>query len=96
MKYAVIGVALLLGACATVPGGNIVSQIQSTAQSICRFVPTARTVIDIIAAGDGIAQSTSAIATAICSALEFSKINADQPGGNIPRVNGVRVRGSYT
>lgn len=71
-----------------------VRDVQSAARVACRFLPTAETVADIIATDDPRLATASAIARAICAALDLQT-----PAGIMtlykpaPTVNGVVIRG---
>lgn len=72
-----------------------ITDVQSGAKAACRFLPTAKTVADIITTDDPRLATASAIARAICAALD------PQPTGIMtlykaaPSVNGVVVRGEF-
>jgi ABC-type Fe3+-hydroxamate transport system substrate-binding protein len=70
-----------------------VTLVQSYATQLCRFVPTASSVLSIFNASAG--DSVSVIANAICNAVTTRPL-ADGPGDRIPRVNGVRVKGRFS
>jgi nitrous oxide reductase accessory protein NosL len=68
--------------------------IQTAATTACRFLPTAETVANIIAAGDPRLASASAIARAICDAVAPST-GVGTLFRAVPTVGGVVVRGEF-
>lgn len=85
---------LVLAACGTTSNiDNQVSQVQSAAKNICRFVPTVGTVAKILSNSTAI-DTVAGIASAICSAVTTAPL-ADGPGDRLPRVKGVVVRGKF-
>ena len=87
--------AFILASCATAPTPQDVdakvAQVQSYATQICRFVPTATTIIKIFSSGlDGVADA----ANAICNAVTNRPL-ADGPGDRTPRVRGIVVKGKF-
>lgn len=88
-------VAMLgLSACNTGDVAAEIAQIQAYAKQACSYVPTAATVLDIIASATGNAslQSVSQIAEAICGAVASKSARR---GGGVPTVNGVVVHGHF-
>lgn len=95
---AVVGLAL--AGCTTVDPGTgedvVVNDVRSAAKAACRFLPTAETVAEIIATGDPRLSTASAIARAICAALD-----PQTPAGIMtlykaaPTLNGVVIRGEF-
>ena len=73
-----------------------VTDVQSAARATCRFLPTAETVADLLEVDDSRFTTASAIAAAICAAL-----NPQTPAGVMtlfkaaPTVGGVVIRGQY-
>lgn len=93
-KILIIGTACMaLAGCGTSNVDGTISQVQATAQKICRFVPTVETVAKIMAGGSAI-DTASSIANAICNAVTTLPL-ADGPGDRLPRVNGVVVKGKF-
>lgn len=102
MKRALIPVLLAfsLAGCATTPG-NIgsasgVKDIQAAAVAICKFLPAATFVTDLLLSGNIIASSATSIAAKICDAVTINPL-ADGPGAKnyVPHVNGIRVQGRF-
>lgn len=105
MKFIlVIGFALMLVGCQTATDvatsittvnqsvRDKVSSVQSYATQLCRFVPTAATVISIFSGPTG--QNVATVANAICDAVTTRPL-ADGPGSRVPRVAGVRIQGRF-
>lgn len=69
-----------------------VVSVKSYAEQVCKYVPTAATVISIFNSGFG--TDVAAVANAICAAVTTVPL-ADGPGDHRPRVNGVVVRGRF-
>ena len=68
----------------------IVSSIRGQVVGGCRYLPTAKTVVEILELGfPGLAKATK-IAEAICKAVEDGS-----KGRGVPSVNGVRIRGEF-
>ncbi len=98
-KYLIaVSATLLLAGCAgSIPtSGGAIKDIQNAAANICRFVPTAKTVADILLSGSMGVQTALSIATSICNAVTINPL-ADGPGAKNykPTVNGVRIRGQF-
>ncbi len=100
MKRIVVLLALGLAGCATTPG-NIgsstgIKDIQNAAVAICKFLPAATFVSDLLLSGNVIASSATSIAAQICQAVTTNPL-ADGPGAKNyrPHVNGVRVQGRF-
>jgi len=94
-KIIPIVAVLMLGGCATMPGGGgslaaQIAQAQAIAQQVCRFLPTAATVAGLFNAGIG---SAIEVANAVCAAV------TPQPGARVARgvpvVRGVPIRGQF-
>lgn len=94
-------VGLALGGCAgSVPGitpstdiAGTIAQVQSATTTVCRFLPTAETVINIIATFTEVgaaAAPITAVADAICAAV--TKKSARRGGA---RVRGVVIKGRF-
>ncbi len=93
--------ALTLGGCATNAGGGFdISAVQNATVAACRFLPTASTVANIIAAGNPLLATAEAIAAAICAAV-LPTAPAPLPpvlarrGVVVPTVNGVVIHGTF-
>lgn len=106
MKILAIGLMVCLGGSAlagcstTDPStgeGSAIAQVQTAATAVCRFLPAAETVGAIIATGDPRLATASAIARAICAALDPQ----GAPAGVMtlyragPSVNGVAIKGHF-
>lgn len=90
MKILIIAaMALALGGCANfkgVTGGplpqqvtGVVEGVQNATKNVCAFIPTAKTVIDILRAfGVNTPESVTSIATRICDAV--TKVRSAQRG----------------
>lgn len=92
---------LLLAGCAHNPDGsvnpgasigNVIAETQSIATQICRFVPTAQTVANILSAGNPALQTAGSIASAICNAVSATTARR---GAVAPNVAGVRIAGHF-
>ena len=89
-----IACAFTLSACNTVTGPNgtkvsLISEVQSDAKTACKFIPTAGTILGIVAAGVPALSEATAVAKAICSAVSG-------PGkAATPMVAGVRIEGDF-
>lgn len=71
-----------------------VSQVQSIATTLCKFEPTAATVVKILATisgAGGIADVASNIAASICSAIT----SKSAVRGRVPTLHGVVLNGRY-
>lgn len=97
----ILALSLLLGACtaqdvatnistSTQTAKDKVASVQSYATQLCRFIPTAGTVISIF--NSGFANDVATVANAICNAVTTNPL-ADGPGDRLPRVNGIVVKG---
>lgn len=75
-----------------------VSAVQQAVLNGCKYVPTATTVAQIIAAvaggGGAIINTVGGIAQAVCDAVTNNPL-ADGPGDRLPVVAGVKVRGKF-
>ncbi len=91
-KILLLGTLALAG-CASIPSQGGIKDIQSAAASICKFVPTAQTVANILLSSNMAVASTLAVATAICSAVTTAPL-ADG-GPRQAKVNGVVIRGRF-
>jgi len=67
-----------------------VNGVQQAAISICKFEPTAQTVLSIFGSGSPVLTTVSAIASAICNAVQAPTVGRDLKP---PEVNGVPVQG---
>lgn len=99
----ILAIVLLLGLSGCTGGGGIVSgqpdsvkQIQNAAVVACRFLPTAKFIADLLLSrsGNSILSTAETIAGEICNAVTNRPL-ADGPGDRVPRVRGLRVRGSF-
>ncbi len=88
---AALAAAITIGGCAS-GGGSSVSSIQQAAVIACGFLPTAKTVADILAAGNALVSTVDAVASAICAAVGTK--NARR-GGGVPTVAGVVIHGKF-
>lgn len=98
MRMLLIAAASLcaLAGCTTTTstGDDTVAKAQAAAKAACSFLPTAETIADIIAVNDPRLATGTAIANAICNAL-----NPETPAGVMtlfkasPTVDGVVIRG---
>jgi hypothetical protein len=73
----------------------LVLQVQSTASTVCGFLPTVETVTGIIGTITGTGPSVAtanSIAAAICRAVTAKSARS---GAVAPRVNGVTIRGRF-
>jgi hypothetical protein len=86
--------ALSLSACREAAKDDVVAETQSLGAKICKFVPTAQTVLAILGAGRPELASGAAVAKAICDAISAQP--KAQPGALAEPavVAGVVVRGS--
>lgn len=83
-----------LAACSTTSNvDDQISQVQSAARNICRFVPTVETVAKILSNSTFI-DTAAGIASAICTAVTTKPL-ADGVGDPRPRVKGVVVKGKF-
>lgn len=92
----VVAVAALLGACTSQGGFTAITiaSVQQAAVNSCKFLPTAETVTNIIAAGVPGLSTAALVADAICAAVVPSSAMAAAPGG--PSVGGVAIKGAFT
>jgi len=102
MKRFVLLAAMTLGGCATTgtvgtTTSTIVADTQQAATVACGFVPTAATVLNIVAVGNPLIATADAIAQAICSAVAASAAapKAGRLRATVPTVNGVAVHGRF-
>lgn len=93
-----------IGVVKTVAGDNAtVKQVQSYAQTACKFYPLASTVVSLISGG--INQSVQAVGQAICDAITTNPLaEGDKPGyykaagavvtpsGKVVKVQGTKLR----
>jgi len=72
-----------------------VKTVQSYTQQVCKFVPTAATLISLFNSGAG--GTVSAISDAICNAVSTNPLaEGDVPGYyKAARVNGVVIKGKF-
>jgi len=106
MKRSVIGIALssvlFISGCVTnesdgvkkssdeEPRSVFAASAKNFTQRSCKFVPTAKTVLEILDLGIPNLSKAAAIAAAICKAVDEG-----QKGGTVPRVHGVAVSGQF-
>lgn len=98
--FLILPVLLVLTGCAGMPDPAIqqrindtIAQIQGITASVCRFLPTAQTVANILATFTGTTATVdiaNAIANSICGAVTAK---AARPGGAPPTVRGVIIHG---
>lgn len=99
MKHlAIAGLALSLGACATLGTGGLGSSdtiiaIQNAAVAACSFLPTAGTIANIIKANDPKLITAEAVAAAICAAIAPTTQHALI--ATTPKVDGVAIVGAF-
>ena len=86
--------ALALSGCQTTGANSVVAQVQAIAQAACAFVPTAATIIAIVAKGNPALATAAEMATAICAAVA-PKPAARLLGALAPSVDGVIVEGHF-
>ena len=81
---------------------QIISDVQTACTTACKFVPTASTIAGIVSAGNPGVIGASAIASAICAAIEaapplastrLSRGKYKRSDGSVASVSGVLVRG---
>lgn len=89
---AALSTSIALGGCASGGSTGNVSSIQQAAVLACGFLPTAQTVADILAAGNSLISTVSAVAQAICAAVGTKGV---RKGGAAPTVNGVVIHGKF-
>ncbi|WP_143744638.1 hypothetical protein [Mesorhizobium prunaredense] len=98
LQIGLIGITLIVTGCTTATppaGGNrtssIVSDATAQARSLCAFVPTAETILALIATGQPQLTIAAGIAKAICNAV------VPKPGSapGTPTVAGVVIKGSF-
>lgn len=97
-QTAFIGIALVVTGCTTPAPqtGNretssIVSDTTAAARGLCAFVPTAETILSLVATGRPELTAAAGLAKAICEAV------VPQPGAapGPPTVAGVPIQGSF-
>lgn len=76
---------------------STIAQVQSTARTICSFVPTANTVANLLSViGFGGFSGVTAMAAQICNAVINNPMTEGPGGGRtVPRVAGVPIRGKF-
>lgn len=97
LAFALFAVAVVsMGGCTTTGASDDpVEAAQNAAVSICKFLPTAETVADILKAGDPKLATAKAVAQAICNTITSN----GAPAGVVtlfkapPTVDGVVIRG---
>lgn len=104
--FAPMMIALMVGACATGSTATI-DEVQKLTTKFCAFVPTAKTIAEILTSGNGAGSGTggggggnfavnkaTAIASAICAAVTTNpQSEGNVPGRYVPVVNGVKIEG---
>ena len=87
--------ALTMAACGTPkPGGSdIVAQVTAQARALCKFVPTAETILALVATGQPELAAAAGIANAICKAVAPTAGQQKAPG--TVAVAGVPIRGHF-
>lgn len=73
-----------------------IKNIQAAAVSICKYLPAATFVSNLLLSGNLIAMTAEAVAGKICEAVTLNPL-ADGPGAKNykPHVNGIRVKGKF-
>src|SRR5665213_1697799 len=90
-----LAAALALAGCQTTGSNSVVTQVQTIAQAACAFVPTAATIIAIIAKGNPALATAAEMATAICAAV-VPKFAARRATSLVsPMVDGVIIEGHF-
>jgi hypothetical protein len=76
---------------------QLITDVETAAVSVCKFLPTAETVAGIIAVGSPALATASSIASAICAAVgpPHTTGTASVRVATIPRVAGVLVHGQF-
>lgn len=95
MRIAALGLALTLGACATVTPQNITDrarEIQNYTKLACSFVPTVATIAAIVSKGS--TASVAQMASDICAAVTTAPL-ADGGTRRAYHPSGVRIRGQF-
>lgn len=106
--FAPMMIALMVGACATGSTATI-DEVQKLTTKFCAFVPTAKTIAEILTSGGGgwgtgggggggggnfAVNKATAIASAICAAVTTNpQSEGNVPGRYVPVVNGVKIEG---
>jgi len=87
-------VLTLSGCVTTKEAADKIAEVQSTAKTICGFVPTAATVVALFNTDAG--QTVAGWGAVICNAVTNNP-QADGPGpaNYKPVVNGVRIKGKF-
>lgn len=95
MKKYFILFSLLLSGCATTGSGDsgIVSQVQAITVQICKFEPTAETIISIVGQAVPGLSAAGAIAKAICNAVGTPHMLGARRG--VPTVAGIQIHGRF-
>ena len=98
-------VGLLLGGCETITPQQAqttatkvvatVKTVQTYTQQVCKFLPTAATIISLFNAGVG--GSVDPVGGAICDAVTTNPLaDGDEPGYyNVAKVRGVVIKGKF-
>lgn len=95
-----LAMTLVLGSCGTVPNpapGQIFSDAQKFAVTICGFLPTIATVTDIFLSGNPLYQTAESIGKAICAAVAPTQL-ALREGRRMavaPMVGGIVIHGRF-
>jgi hypothetical protein len=93
----VLAAAMLLGAC-TSSGQftNItIESVQQAAVNACKFLPTAKTVTDIIASGVPGLSTATAIGDAICAAVLPSNQASRAATPQAASIGGIPIQGAF-
>lgn len=67
-----------------------VNAARERAKQVCKYLPTVKTILEILELGVPHLSKAAKIGDAICAAVE-----SGSKGGTVPRVNGVRIRGKF-
>jgi len=88
-----LAAALALGGCVTTSANPVVAQVSALTQLACSFVPTAATIIAIVAKGNPQLATAAEMAAAICAAVVPKP--ALRRAALAPMVDGVIVEGHF-
>ena len=95
-KFLLTGIfAITLAGCGTINPftnqPNTPADVQNATVQACGFLPTASTVLNILAVGNPAAATAEAVAQAICAAVT----PAPKALKGVPTVNGVEIHGRF-
>jgi hypothetical protein len=96
MKRLLLLGGLLLASCSTTQQNQanaIVTEVEAITQQVCAFIPTAETILSIVALGIPLLATAEGIADAICHAVTAKK--GVKGKFAIATVHGVRVQGHF-